>query len=105
MDVTTAMITVGISAGTSVAAAALFIWRVSGSWHSFQQKTKDDFEKNEDDIKDLKKKCEDLAEDLEKHEKDNKEFIAQQTTQWREFNRSLGQIEGSLASQNRRSRP
>lgn len=105
MDLTTAMITVGISAGTSVAAAALFIWRVSGTWHTFQTKTQADLKRHDDEIDDLKKEDKDLAEDLKEHEKENKEFIAQQAEQWRGFNRSLGQIEGSLASQNRRSRP
>jgi len=95
VDVNTALITMAISAVTGIGAAALFLWRTAGAWHTFKQKTTDD-------IHELRRDCDDLEEDLNKHDRELKDFIADQSRQWRDISRSLGVIEGT---QNRRSKP
>lgn len=102
MDVVSIAITAGIAVASGVAGAAFWIWRSSGSWHTFRTKT-------ETQLTSLVEKDKELKQDVDDLTRETQDFAEQQGIQWQQINRSLGQIEGALGTNPppnpRRSRP
>ena len=98
MDVSNGLITVAISAATGVSAAALFIWRASASWTHFKTNT-------ENELKNLKAKSEENETAINGTAEDLQQYTESQGKQWQDMNRALGQIEGELRANPRRTRP
>jgi peptidoglycan hydrolase CwlO-like protein len=102
MDVLSIAITASIAVASGGTGAALWIWKSSGSWHTFKTKTETQITSLENKDKELKKDVDDLT-------RETQDFAEQQGIQWQQINRSLGQIEGALGvnppPNPRRSRP
>lgn len=98
MDIPTAALTAAIGIASGVAGAAIFLWKVSGGWHTFKTST-------EGKLVELEKKDNALKESIDNLAAETQEFADHQGVQWQQINRSLGQIEGALGNHPRRSRP